>query len=54
MIKLYVIRREDLFEAISKGQIPEDCFHEGGSIWCVVKFTDEQKNNYKYPIDLAY
>jgi len=50
MKRLYYIRREDFFEAQSKGQIPDGCLHEFGSIWCSVVFDDNEKKNYSFAI----
>jgi hypothetical protein len=53
MSKLYVIRRVDWFDAIKQNQIPENTIREFGQIWIVVYFNQEQRENYKFPIDLA-
>lgn len=54
MRKLYLIRREDFFAAVAKGQMPADALHDAGPIWCQVLFTEEEKANYSFPISLAY
>lgn len=50
-MKRYTIRREDFFEAMGKGQLPDRTLNlEMGSIWIIVWLTEEEKNNYKFPI----
>jgi hypothetical protein len=51
MKRLYLIRREDVFEAIAKGFIKDGDLLECGSIWGIVGFTDEEKKNYPFPIE---
>jgi len=52
MKKLYVIRTQDLFNAIATNQLPIDPqFSHIGTIWTDVFLTDEERNNYKFPID---
>ena len=51
MKKLYVIRREDVFIAIAKGQLPHGSTVEAGSIWVTVALTDDERNKYTFPID---
>ena len=54
MKQLYLIRRQDFFEAIALKQLNPDNLHSAGNIWCEVSLTDDEKNNYKFPIALAY
>jgi hypothetical protein len=49
-VKLYVILTENFFEALALGQIKDGNLVGGGSLWCYVRFTDEEKNNYKFSI----
>lgn len=51
--KLYLIRREDFFQAIAEKQLPPDCLFQSGQIWLSVLLTEEEKNKYKYPIELV-
>jgi hypothetical protein len=52
MKKLYLIRTEDFFTAMARGEIPEDCIREAGTIWITLALTDEERNKYTFPIDL--
>ena len=52
MKKVYIILREHVFLAIGKGQLPQDCFVEAGSLWCYVALTDTERTAYTYPIEL--
>jgi len=50
-MKLYLIRRQDFFVALGKGQLPQDIkVSEAGSLWMQIFLTQEQKENYPYPI----
>lgn len=50
MKKLYVILRENMFDAIVKNQIPEGALLESGSLWCTVAFTDAERERYTFSI----
>lgn len=52
---LYVIRREDYFEAFMLGQLTyETQIFDAGSIWMTVFLTDEEREKYTtFPICLA-
>lgn len=50
MKKLYIIRRQDFFDALLKGQIPEGCIMGVGSLWMDLALTEEEKNKYTFPI----
>ena len=45
MKKLYLTRREDFFNAIGHGQIPDGCVHEFGSIWMTLSLTENEFYN---------
>jgi len=49
MIKLYIIRRQDIFEAIGKKQLPDRPFIQCGSIWAFVHLTLDERQKYNYP-----
>jgi hypothetical protein len=49
-MKLYLILREDIFNAIGCGQLPDGCLLEVGPIWAKVRFTEEQRQNYRFSI----
>lgn len=49
-MKLYLIRRQDIFDAIACGQLPADSLVEVGSIWATVRLTADQRQNYRFPI----
>lgn len=51
MKKLYLIRREDFFQALAENNLPDDCVSLAGSIWMSVRLTEEEKAKYKYPIE---
>lgn len=53
MKTLYLIRREDWFTALGKGQIPDDSIREFGTVWISILLTPEQKQAYSYPISNA-
>lgn len=44
--KLYLVRREDFFEARSLDLLPKNCCINTGSIWIEISLTEEQKNLY--------
>jgi len=46
---MYLIRRQDFFEAIRLGQWTESRILEVGSIWMIVQFCDKDFNNYSFP-----
>lgn len=50
MKKLYVIRTQDFFNALTKGQIPECSLKYVGSLWTELLLTEEEKNKYTFPI----
>ena len=50
MKKLYVIRREDIFNAIAANQLPSNQLLQVGSIWAVVELTESERKNYSFPI----
>lgn len=45
---LYVALRQDLFEAVMCGMIPQDCNLQVGSIWITFYLTDEEAEKYTY------
>jgi hypothetical protein len=53
MKKLYVIRRQDVFDAIGNNSLPNSGFHHIGSLWVIVELTQQQRNQYKFPISEA-
>jgi len=53
MKKLYVIRRQDVFEAIANNTLSNSGFHHIGSLWVIVELTQDQRNQYKFPISEA-
>jgi hypothetical protein len=55
MKRLYLIRTEDIFEAIKIGQFsPDKVFLEVGSIWATVDLTDDERSKYTFPISLLW
>jgi hypothetical protein len=51
--RLYLTRRQDFFEAMAKGVIPDDSLREYSSIWMTLLLTQEEKDRYSalsYPI----
>lgn len=50
MKRLCIIRREDFFEALALGQIPEDCNLQAGNLWCSLALTNEEQSAYSFPI----
>jgi hypothetical protein len=52
MKRLYLIRREDFFQARSLGQLPEGCVLECGSIWITVSLDLNERKRYQFPIAL--
>jgi hypothetical protein len=53
MKKLYVIRRQDVFEAIANNSLPNSGFHHIGSLWVIVELTQQQRDQYQFPISEA-
>jgi hypothetical protein len=49
-MKLYLIRRQDIFDAIACNQLFCNSLVEVGSLWATVRFTVEQRRNYRFPI----
>jgi hypothetical protein len=48
--KLYLIRRQDVFEAMTKKELNNNCFFSVGALWAEVFLTDEEKTKYSFPI----
>jgi hypothetical protein len=47
---LYTTRREDVFNAIVKGELKPDNILGAGPLWMTVSFTEAEKANYSFPI----
>lgn len=52
MNKVYVIRREDYFRAVSLGQLSLNVrILWAGTIWMQILLTEEEKSRYTFPIE---
>ena len=49
--KLYILRTQDIFEALGLGQLtPDQFFLSIGTLWATIGLTDEEFARYKFPI----
>lgn len=49
-MRLYVILRQDVFDALALGQLKETSFMQVGPLWAIVRLTEEERRNYRFAI----
>ena len=53
-MKRYIIRTQDIFDAIACGQLKHDGNYgfQIGALWATLSLTDEERKGYTFPIDI--